>query len=123
MANKQIWLIDDDEITNVINKKTLAIHFSQYEVVIFDSPLDALEKLMNGEATPHCILLDINMPIIDGWEFLQMMQQQNLKNSVIMLTSSFYKEDMVQASAYKNVRHFMTKPINVKELSKVLKKI
>jgi len=123
MANKQLWLIDDDPITNVINQKTLAIHFSTYEVIIFDSPLDAQEKLLNEGARPHCILLDINMPIMDGWEFLQMMQQQNLRTSVIILTSSFYKEDMLKAKAFQNVRHFMTKPINAKELFEVLKKI
>lgn len=123
MAKNQLWLIDDDPITNVINEKTLAIHLTNYEVSIFDNPLTAQNTLLNSPNKPHCILLDLNMPLMEGWAFLDMMKAHNVSTTVVILTSSFYKEDMLRAKGYKNVKHFMTKPLNVPELKKVLKRI
>ena len=120
----QFWLIDDDPIANIINRKTISTLVSNVTPQIFDCPVDARDQLLDCKECnyPDFIFLDLNMPVMEGWEFLDVMNEEKIQIPVIILTSSFNKEDLSKARKYKQVKHFMTKPINVKELKKVLKR-
>ena len=74
MKKKKIWVIDDDNIYQIIVKKIMERSEMFSEISSFKNGKDAIDELYNSseniDAIPDIILLDINMPIMDGWEFM-----------------------------------------------------
>lgn len=111
--------IDDDKATNYINR-FLAQRSNYFEniIVVFSAKegLEYLEEVCkNKTLAPEIIFLDINMPAMNGWDFLndlnkmEALEKSNLK--IYMLTSSSRKEDINKAKEYSSVRGFLTKPL------------
>jgi len=117
----KIFLIDDDDIvvylTNILLYKT---NFSD-EVVTFTRSIEGLNTLLNAghDELPELILLDINMPELDGWEFLDQLKKNNLKIPVFIITSSINPIDRTKANAHKMVSGFVTKPLTKNCLDKI----
>jgi CheY-like chemotaxis protein len=119
--NKKILLVDDDKLNNLINTRIIT-KFSDYTVDSFTSGVEGLKYLHACEPAlfPEIIFLDINMPVMDGWEFLQEFEKfpetltQN--STVIMLTSSIDINDIEKSKRYKAVRDFMSKPLTLESL-------
>ncbi|MBW2962675.1 response regulator [Mesonia aestuariivivens] len=103
----KIYLVDDQNIANFITKKVIENTGIECEIVAFEEPKQALEAL--EEETPHYIFLDLNMPLIDGWEFLESMDDK-LSSKVIILTSSVDPADIERAKNYPQVISYQTKP-------------
>ncbi len=122
-----VLLVDDDEPTNFLNKLTLKkLGCATNIVTVFDGQeaLDYLEEHKNSN-TPELIFLDINMPLMNGWEFLE--EYQNLKFNtndpvVIMLTTSMNPDDEEKSKKFDYVAGFMNKPLNPDEINKLLEK-
>jgi CheY-like chemotaxis protein len=114
-----ITLIDDDPISHLINSRMIKL-FSTFEVESFTSPIEALQQL-SWRATnevkkfPEYILLDIHMPDMNGWQFLEEFEKlpdSILKRScVIMLSSSMSMLDIEKSRQYKSVKQFISKPL------------
>lgn len=128
-----ILLIDDDEPTNFLNKMTIKEAGVAEHVLVEQSAEDALEYLQGrdtgidpGCPRPDLIFLDINMPAMDGWEFLQKYELlpngQNAAIIVVMLTTSFNPEDEVKAGRIDLVAEFRNKPLNQRMLMEILQK-
>ena len=66
-----IWLIDDDDITNMLHMILMEKEFPSDNTIVFNLAEKAIETLSNGTNLPDYIFLDINMPFMDGWEFLE----------------------------------------------------
>jgi CheY-like chemotaxis protein len=119
--NKKILLVDDDQLNNLINTRIIT-KFSDYTVDSFTSGREGLKYLQacEPELFPEIIFLDINMPVMDGWEFLEELQkfpENAMQNTaVIMLTSSIDVNDIEKAKHYKIVREFMSKPLTLESL-------
>lgn len=127
---KTIMLIDDNEIDNFINEKLIkAYHFAE-NVYVHTSSKSALEYLKNIEVTlkdipadlvPTHLLLDINMPILDGFHFLDEFEKFNPelinKIKIVMLTTSLNPMDFEKSKNYKHVVKFVHKPLTEQELS------
>lgn len=117
----KIYLIDDDEIavylTNILLYKT---SFAD-EVVTYNRSIEGLNKLLNSspDDLPELIFLDINMPELDGWEFLDQLKKHNLKIPVYIITSSIDPSDKARAYAHKLVSGLVTKPLTKNCLDKV----
>jgi len=127
-SNKGIMLIDDDAITNMINTKIIKIN-SDFDVYDYLNAKRALEHLTQWsqsvpEKLPAIILLDINMPIMDGWEFLEEFQKLPKivleKSKLYMLTSSIDLEDIEKAKTYPVVMEFISKPLSVDKLRNII---
>jgi CheY-like chemotaxis protein len=122
--NRKIVLIDDDQLNNLINTRIIT-KFSDYAVRSFTSGREGLQFLASCEPGdfPEILFLDINMPVMDGWEFLeeyQKLPEDLVQNClVIMLTSSIDINDIEKSKLYKNVREFMSKPLTVDSLKVV----
>ena len=122
MKIQEILLIDDDRMTNFINKTVIKSEFPDYSPVIFENGLDAIEHIRENPNTPYLIFLDINMPIMDGWEFLEALSKDtNQYNLVIhILSSSLDTVDKRKAKESDLVSSFLTKPLK-KDVLKELK--
>lgn len=112
-------MIDDDDISlKIVTLTVKRYHFAQHiftlkngkEGIAYLEDLVAMEK-----APPSLIFLDINMPVMDGWEFLEEYTRRFENNfphtSICMLTSSLDPKDQEKASCYPNVIAFISKPI------------
>lgn len=114
-----ILIIDDDELLSFILKK----QFSRFEGietwgVAKDGAQglalleDALDK---GSALPEIILLDLNMPVMDGWEFLKAIERHPTLSEctpcICILSSSIDAGDVLKSKNFKRVQHFFSKPL------------
>ncbi|MGK7390648.1 MAG: response regulator [Candidatus Cyclobacteriaceae bacterium M2_1C_046] len=125
-----ILLIDDDEIANFIYTKIIANTNISNNVKSLQSASEALEYLKNcysdDKNPPEIIFLDINMPLMSGWDFLDHYQKLpediKSKTSIFMLSSSVYQEDLEKANSYKEVEDYITKPLTQDKLLEIKKK-
>jgi len=125
---KDIFLIDDDSLVNFLNQEIIKDAYPDKKVRCFESATEALEDIKENIKTSHCplpqlILLDINMPEMDGWEFLDEFNQlpkNFIKDcKVIMHTSSIDPRDIEKAKTYPAVIDYVTKPLTIQILAKI----
>ena len=112
---KTIMLIDDDATTNYLNKLVIEKAGLVNEVVVYDSADVALTYLKTGKAANLLILLDVNMPTTNGWEFLVKFAEIKPRPDVhiVMLTSSINPHDKEKAEGNPNVEEYRSKPLSV----------
>jgi CheY-like chemotaxis protein len=112
--------VDDDPVNNLICKLTIEMVASKPEIVTFTEGTQCLEYIQstyaaNQDRTNTILLLDLNMPVMSGWEFLELFDQfaDEVKKviKVYILSSSVDPRDEVRSYANKNVRAFMVKPL------------
>lgn len=124
-AIKNVLLIDDDEISNMINTEVIRIFDQKIFVRRYVSALKALEELQlltenSSDKLPDVVFLDINMPFMDGWEFLEHFSKLPLyirnKCGIHILTSSIAPDDIKQSGTYSNVKSFISKPLTISHL-------
>jgi len=128
---KRVLLIDDDQISNLINERVVKKSGVAEQVVVCNSAKSGLEFLssLQGQqaAGPEVILLDINMPVMDGFGFLEEFSRYPApfrdKVAIAMLTSSLNEMDKTRSFQFENVVDFISKPLNetkIKELTQRL---
>ena len=110
---KRVLLIDDDEATNFLNKVILTRSKRADEVITFQKAAEALDYLTQSseDQIPELIFLDINMPLMDGWEFIKNYRQLECdkKSSIIvMLTSSINPDDKAKSADFQEINDYRT---------------
>ncbi|HOY48884.1 MAG TPA: response regulator [Flavobacteriales bacterium] len=115
-----IFLIDDDGITNMLNQYFFEEHFRDVTISAYTDPEDALDFLMNSKEQPNYIFLDINMPVMDGWEFLENYEKRKIdkehKPDIYLLSSSVDPADFNRAKTKCYVKGFISKPLEIEKL-------
>lgn len=119
--NKKILLVDDMDIFNFIMKKLIKNVNPYHQVYDFTNGNHALAHL--DELNPNVIFLDLNMPEINGWEFLETMQSKKSLHKVYILTSSTSEVDRQRSTTYQNVVNFLVKPVNQDKLAEILQTV
>jgi len=131
MNNKlnSILLIDDDEATNFIHQFVIQNHGSCNQIVTKLNGQEALDYLStpneNGLPSPDIIFVDINMPTLDGWGFLEKYETQfegQPSKIIVMLTTSLNKHDKERAENMKVISEFRNKPLNAEILDEIVQK-
>jgi len=115
LVNRHIILVDDEPIVNRLHKMLLQKYQKDGIIVDFIDPALALEYVL--ENRPDLIFLDLNMPKINGWEFLKLIQQYNVKVDVIIVSSSIDEHEKVKAKSYPFVKDFLSKPLTSEKIS------
>lgn len=118
-------IIDDDPIYVFGTKKIMQLTSFCENFMVFHNGKEALDVLKplvhNGDNLPEIILLDLNMPVMDGWEFLDEFTQIPVKQKVVIyiVTSSIDPADFKRANKY-SINNYIVKPITVDTLSEIL---
>src|SRR6185437_5498446 len=120
-----IWLVDDDEINNFISIKLIKKALTNTDIMAClhgKYAIELLQDIQREDASklPDYILLDINMPIMNGWEFLDEYTRLNIdplgKCKVYIISSSVFSNDINKARSYPLVKDFVSKPLNVDKI-------
>lgn len=126
---KTILLVDDCQATNFIHRLVIDNYGCAETVVECRDGAQALDYLRSGvdkHPQPELILLDINMPVMNGWEFLEAYENLPSKQKagvvVVMLTTSQNPDDRSKAEERGLVSEFTLKPLDEEKLEAVLKK-
>lgn len=128
MSNKidLTYIIDDDKIFVFVLKKLLEKNGNFKEVIDFSNGEDVIQTIcVPDKPRPNLILLDINMPVLDGWQFLDELEKFSCKDkhNVFIMTSSIDTSDIEKAKSYTTVKDFISKPINNEKLEEIIKKV
>lgn len=110
-----IWFIDDDELWNMVHKKLVSISID-LETKSFFNAKKALELLENTTEYPDVIFLDLMMPEMTGFEFLDALQNNGINVPVVVLSSSIQDSDIDKSLTYDNVVTYLTKPLKKENL-------
>ncbi len=118
---KQIFIVDDDPINNLILRKELEKKDASIELIIFENALKAMALIESSNQLPNLILLDINMPEMSGWEFLRHLENKNMSLPVFMITSSVVKRDQEKAQNFPLIKDYLIKPLSAQDFDKIVK--
>ncbi len=122
-------LIEDDPIHAFLSSKYLKLSGLVEDILVLSDGQEAYEKLkalMFAESKlPELILLDLNMPIWDGWKFLDEFLKLPVQSeiTIYILSSSISEEDHEKAKEYNEVSNFIVKPITLDTLVPLLESI
>lgn len=121
---KSILLIDDDDATNYLHKFYINEWDITEKVYVAINGKEAIEFLRNNkdfhQEKPSLILLDINMPVMNGFEFLEEYAklEESMKAStvVVMLTTSLHPRDVERADLFPELKAYINKPLTKEEI-------
>lgn len=115
----RVWLIDDDNVTNMLNRYFLEEHFTHLQIRSFTKARLALLELMQSTEIPDVVFLDINMPEMNGWEFLEELRSLSLTKipDIYLLSSSVDPNDELNARSISTVKGFISKPFEFEKIS------
>ena len=120
---KTCLLIDDNYIDNFVTRKILETGNFAESIVVHQSPTDAIAALRSGAVKPDVIFLDIRMPQMTGFEFLQEFEDIPMENKdavkIFMLSSSLDPTDMSNSTNNKYVAQFIHKPLTHQALEEL----
>lgn len=118
-------LIDDDVDDNFFHEMALREADITENIKVAESGFEALDFLSKEPTTPDLIFLDINMPKMNGWEFLneysKLETEKKAKMVIIMLTTSLNPADEAKAKKMSDIITFKTKPLTTEMVEDVLK--
>ncbi len=127
---RTVMLIDDNEIDNLINQKMIEAAAIAENIYTHTGAKSAIEFLRNMEkldvadqVLPDVIFLDIDMPLMDGFQFLDEFEKlgnmARKKCKIVMLTSSINPQDFNRSKKYENVKLYLNKPLSHDSITKL----
>jgi len=124
MKIRQLLYIDDDEDDQEIFQMAITEINDSIHCIAANDALEALQKLINAEWKPEVIFLDLNMPVMDGQEFLQEVRKRNeLRDIPVIIWSTSSHPSIVQLLKEMGAHDFITKPDSYPQLVKVLESL
>ena len=120
MALKQVLLVEDSGDDQLLGKRAFSRFDKDIEVVCAFDGVEAVELLEKDDFSPDLILLDINMPRMNGLEFLERYcgsGTPEVPPIVVMLTSSEQESDKSKTLSYKTVKDYVVKPIRTDNIA------
>lgn len=129
MMSKEVrlWLVDDDEVFFFYMNRIIQLEGIAAELTCFKNPLSALfklEELQHSDLLPDLIVVDVNLPFQNGWEFHQQLQmlQPNMKKLIRMyMTSALFSDhDHARAKTLSSISGVIMKPLTAAQVRKMV---
>lgn len=126
MSEKKLYLIDDDPVFRLVAKKIIEKNGTFGSVDFFRDGKEGIESLKtiieeDKNNLPDAIYLDIEMPIMNGWEFmdefLKLPEDIRSKINIFIVTSSISNDDKDKAASYPEIKKYITKPLDAEKLN------
>ena len=128
---KKVYLIDDDDIYVFLTRKTILKVLQDVDVEVFSDGLQAINHLKkvkhSPELLPDVIFLDLNMPVMDGWEFLK--EYEDIypsfarKNELYIVSSSISPHELERSKNISVVSEFIIKPLVKEKFLEILESL
>lgn len=127
----KIFVVDNDRIYLTVTQKLLSKISTSFSVSIFYDGIEAfeaIETLIKSKPSelPDIILLDLDMPIMDGWDFLESYNKIGVNNyksiPIYIVTSSIALDDINKSNNYQDVLGYLVKPLNLETLEGIVLK-
>ncbi|MEB2786948.1 response regulator [Algoriphagus persicinus] len=115
---KKILLLDDDRIQGILYKKRFLKINSGIEFVYFDTPSKALDFLKTESI--DLLLVDLNLPEMSGWEFVNEVEKVSPNSKVILQSGSVQQEEIQRANSDKRISQIFEKPLSETDLISIL---
>lgn len=127
LEEMNLLIIDDDSISSFINTRVAQTSALFKQITSVHNGKDALEffeGVRRGETpTPHMILLDLNMPLLNGFDFIEALRNLEFPKKenvgIVILTSSEQADDLEQARKL-GIEHYLVKPLTVNDLQRTI---
>lgn len=126
---KDVFVIDDDKVFHFILKRLFSKNNIAINPSFYLNGLEAMDeikdKISHGSNMPDLILLDINMPIMDGWQFLDEFRKTkrpsgNGQTIIYLVSSSDSQSDLIKAKEYQDqIKDYFFKPMTLEDLKKI----
>ncbi len=124
---EQIYIIDDDKANNYLCRLVLedtGINKNVYSFYLVNDALNALKQSIEADsAFPDMVLLDINLPGLDGWDFLaefrKFPEECKSNSKIFLLSSSVYPDDEERAKSYPEILEFLPKPLTIEVVERI----
>jgi two-component system chemotaxis response regulator CheY len=123
----KIAIIDDDPLCHFLHRKLIQTVSIEHQILRYNNGLEAMEFLIlnmgRPELLPEVILLDINMPIMNGWQFLEklrLLMPSGYAPEIYLVSSSTDTRDAESAAQYPELRAFLQKPLTKTQVSQIL---
>jgi len=121
--NRQVLIIEDDKLNCLLHRK-ICTKAGLPEPLVFYNGKEALDYIEEelSDAIELLILLDINMPVMNGWEFLDNLPavRHSANTFIAIVSSSFSEADRARAQQYNLVQEYFVKPFSIVQLRKLV---
>jgi len=126
-----VALIDDDDIYQYAAKKTIVATEFVNNIITFSDGQEAIEYFLenhqNTDELPDLIFLDLNMPILDGWQFLEeytpLISKIKKEIQIYITSSSKNPDDLIKAKNITAVSDYIVKPLSIERFKEIFKKL
>jgi CheY-like chemotaxis protein len=116
----KIFLVDDDKIFLLTAKFSLKRVFPEADIQSFSNAEEAINRLI--EEKPDLLLLDLNMPVMDGWTFLEQLEEKGsaVTFPIYIVSSSIDPSDINRANEHTHVMGFIEKPLDEQKVKALI---
>ncbi len=119
----EVLIVDDDKVVMLLHKNCLRSSHIEQAPILCSNGREALDYIQknDGSNKNFLILLDLNMPVLDGWKFLKKLKKNSpqAQVNIIVVTSSINHQDYVKAQTYDQVIQFCSKPLSAECILKI----
>ncbi|NMH61511.1 response regulator [Alteromonas ponticola] len=120
---QDVLCIDDDDEYNFLTQEAFYDYHYNGKLTFMTSAEEALDYLAELETFPDIIILDINMPAMNGWDFLEKYEEKGFhkrfSSLIFMHSSSVFETDKERAARFASVKGFIDKPILLEDLETI----
>lgn len=121
MVNDEVHVVVVDDSPDAAEMLAMALRLDGYRVRIAGDGLQALALI--AESQPHCVLLDVDMPELDGFELAKRLRAQYVDEIVLIAVTGRAMDDSRVAGTFRIVDHYLSKPLDHGRLKKLLRPV